>query len=151
MRPILRKLNRLNRIVQLPPTDRRLLMRAAAAVIAARLVLWFLPLSHIRRRARLESPRHRSESPVDVRRVAWAVRATARRIPRATCLTQALALQRLLAREGRASEIRIGVAKGDVRGFESHAWVQCAGHVILGGEPELDRYCVLLTLPGGGI
>ena len=40
----------------------------------------------------------------------------------ATCLCKALALQRLLARNGHHSELRIGVDKVDGQ-FTAHAWL----------------------------
>ena len=46
-----------------------------------------------------------------VNRLTWSVEAAAKRMKSATCLCKALALQRLLARNGHDSELRIGVDK----------------------------------------
>jgi Transglutaminase-like superfamily len=52
---------------------------------------------------------------------------------RSTCLERALALWWLLARQGIATEFRIGVRK-DAEKFAAHAWVERNGAAI--GEPE---------------
>jgi len=67
-------------------------------------------------------------------------------VPAATCLTQSLALQLLLARRGRASSVRIGVASNDTHGFHSHAWVVCGGEILLSDADEIEGYRVITSL-----
>jgi len=69
-------------------------------------------------------------------------------IPGASCLTQALALQRLLARAGRGADLRIGVAKDGASGLASHAWLEREGEILIGDNGELDRYSPMLSLSG---
>jgi len=60
-----------------------------------------------------------------------------------TCLRRSLTLQKLLAGQGVAAALKIGVSKR--AGFlQSHAWIEVEGQVI--GEPEVveERYRVLL-------
>jgi len=125
----------------------RLLLQAAIVVAAARLALWFLPFRWLC--ARVDARRLSSPRPGDVTagRWTWAVQAAARRIPGASCLTQALALQWLLAREGHSTSISVGVAKDGVAGFEAHAWVESGGQILIGGNEPLDRYMPILRLP----
>ena len=126
--------------------ERILLGRALFAVASCRIALYVLPTSPIQRlaaRPELKSPTLAQFSP---ERLAWAVQAAARRVPGATCLTQALALHRLLAKAGHASEIRIGVAKGERGSLESHAWVVCDGRVLVGDGGDLARYEPILSL-----
>ncbi len=68
-------------------------------------------------------------------KVAWSVRAVAGRMPGATCLVQALALQRLLSRAGHVSALEVGVAKSGRR-LEAHAWLRYEGSVLIGGSAE---------------
>ncbi|CDX12929.1 conserved hypothetical protein [Mesorhizobium sp. SOD10] len=70
----------------------------------------------------------------DLRRVAWGVAAAARLVPGATCLTQALAGQYLLARQGNASKISIGIEKGTGSELKAHAWLMSGNHIVLGGS-----------------
>jgi len=70
----------------------------------------------------------------DLRRVAWGVAAAARLIPGASCLTQALAGQYLLARQGNASKIRIGVERDTGAQLKAHAWLVSGNHIVLGGS-----------------
>ncbi len=88
--------------------------------------------------------------PAQLGRVGWAVHAAARRIPGASCLTQACALYYLMTRAGYEPHIRIGVARNAGGGFESHAWLEYRGRVMLGDIGDLDRFAPILTIPALG-
>jgi len=92
-------------------------------------------------------PDEMGEPDVKARREAWecahAVSRAARLVPRASCLTQALALQRLLARRGLESSLFLGVdragkpsrtARPRALRFEAHAWVEWRGRILIGGD-----------------
>lgn len=66
----------------------------------------------------------------------WGVRTMARLVPDATCLTQGLAAQYLLAHEGLETALRIGVCKGEGGKLKAHAWLVYQGSIILGGDTE---------------
>jgi hypothetical protein len=53
-----------------------------------------------------------------------------------TCLERALSLWWLLARQGIATQFRIGVRKNGEK-FTAHAWVECQGVAI--GEPDASH------------
>jgi hypothetical protein len=63
--------------------------------------------------------------------IGWAVPRVARFVPRATCLTQALAAQLLFARAGYAASLRIGVARQG-EAFQAHAWLEDGTVVVFG-------------------
>jgi hypothetical protein len=135
------------RFMALPPEDRRLLVRALAMVLVVRLALWLVPVSRLhprlvtRRVEIAELPREQAE------RLAWAVSAVASRVPSATCLTRALALQGLLSERGSLSRVHVGLfsrGPGDVRG---HAWLEWRGEVLLGGG-EISSFSTVMTLNG---
>ena len=109
------------------------LPRVFLCVLACRIGLSLKPLKTLEwsRRIQLGSP-----SNVPVRRLVWAVTAASRRIPRSTCLVQAVALHYLLTRAGHASSIHIGVKKPDGRNFEAHAWVELDHEILIGGSPS---------------
>ena len=65
-------------------------------------------------------------------------------VPRATCLTQALALQSLLGAAGHASSLRIGVAREDGWCFEAHAWLESGGRILIGAGGT-ERFTALPT------
>jgi len=92
-------------------------------------------------------PDETGEPDAKARREAWecahAVSRAARLVPRASCLTQALALQRLLSRRGLESSLFLGVDRAGqpsetprlrAKGFEAHAWVEWRGRVLIGGD-----------------
>jgi hypothetical protein len=55
------------------------------------------------------------------------------------CLKVSLALWWLLARQGIASDLRVGVRK-DREKFEAHAWVECGGVALNDPEMILPHY-----------
>lgn len=137
----------LQRLAALSVDERWLLLRAAAVVASMRGALWLFPFHWICERARGSGAARRRPEAVPPGRLAWAVQVAARRIPGASCLTQALALQWLLVRTGRAALLRIGVAKDAGRGFESHAWVECEGRALLDDGIVAGRFAPIVALP----
>lgn len=139
-------MNTAGRIWAMPRSDRGLLARALLVVLAFRAALYIAPPSRIRRLAARPVDHSASLAGFSPERLAWAVRAAARVIPAATCLTQALSLYWLLAKGGHPAEVRVGVAKGADGGIDSHAWVVCHGRVLVGGCESLERYVPILSL-----
>lgn len=134
---------------RLSPAQRWLLTKAFVVVGSVRLGLWCLPFRTLRPLLGRVAPSTALPSDGEDRhtsdRVAWAVRAAAHYVPRASCLTQALAAQALLARRGEESELHIGVTRDERRGFTAHAWLETRGRIVIGGE-SLDRYLPLTLL-----
>src|SRR3970282_172740 len=106
-------MRRLKRFVALCPKDRILLLRTLFLVGAIRAGLCLLPFRIVRRLAGNVNKRAAPIFPVE--RYVGAVRAVSRCVPGATCLTQALAAQALLAQSGYNSRIEIGVNKDEHR------------------------------------
>ena len=105
------------------------------------------------RRLLTRSPRARHQaavSPGFMDSVSWAVTAASRRMPGAPmCLSQALAVQVMLARRGFASRLRVGVARGGLGQVEGHAWVEHEGRVLIGGAAmRVDSFTPILALHG---
>ncbi len=66
--------------------------------------------------------------------------AACRIVPFTTCLSRAMAGQRLLTGCGYCSKLHIGVAREKGEKLEAHAWLSLDGRIILGNTPDLDRY-----------
>jgi hypothetical protein len=127
-------------LLSLSGADRRLLFRAMTALVTVRVALSLVPMDRLRRwAADARVPDERQ--PIE--RIAWAVSAASRRVPGATCLVSALALQRLLSRDGHPSVLHIGVAKREQR-FAAHAWVEVEGRTLI-GEVEDNDYARLVA------
>ena len=116
----------------LPAADRRLLLEALATIVRVRMLLRVQPIDRLRAWAQQRKPGN-----VPPGQLAWAVRTAARRVPGATCLVQALALQRLLSQQGHVSELHIGVARHD-QSFEAHAWLTHQGEILIGADRHED-------------
>ena len=71
-----------------------------------------------------------------------AVQITARVIPGASCLTQAIAARAMLTLIGHQSWIRIGVRRDDDGAIMAHAWlVDARNRILIGGtRAELARF-----------
>ena len=123
------------RFTALCSTERRLLLQAVPLVLAVRLLLWILPSPVIIRRVRrLATDARAGDAPsAPIATVVWAVQAASRVIPRASCLTQAVAAQLLLHRSGYDSQLCLGVGGASGR-FSAHAWLERGGRVLIGGE-----------------
>lgn len=117
------------------PDGRLLLAEAFVATVVVRAALSSLPYAAASRVIARAQPLI-GRRPREPRRVAWAVRAAAHRVPGATCLVQALVGQALLARSGRTSAIRFGVRRA-ATGVEAHAWLEHEGGTLVGAD---ERY-----------
>lgn len=124
---------RWRKLRRLSLAQRDLLWGAATRVALARVALWVLPLPQVR--ALVGQVKGRRQPGLAPEHFAWAVRAASRCMPGATCLVQAVALQASLARSGWRSQLMIGVALGQDKEFRSHAWVECAGRIVIGETP----------------
>ena len=124
----------LRRFAALPAGRRRALLQAVAVTAAVRLALLALPFSWVLRFVDRLGARSAGRDSLTVDDLAWSVAAASRRIRGASCLTQALALRTLLGRNGHASQLHIGVARGEGARLSAHAWVESGGRVVIGGE-----------------
>ena len=130
----------LRKLLSLSPTERWLLIctwllpfRTVQAIASSKIVL------DVRSAQTLHCP---------MERVGWAIRVASAYLPFATCLSQALTAQILLRRRGYPAVVRIGVARTHGRRLEAHAWVECAGQIVIGGSAEsLAQYTPLPSFP----
>ncbi len=134
----------LSAFVTLSWKDRVLLMSAGALVSAAGVCLKVLPW-----RAALQAVRTIPLPPrmrFTVARAEWAVGCADRWVPGSTCLSRAIALNRMLSRGGHVSRIHLGVARSPAGRFAAHAWVEHENRPLLNDPAELEGYARLLTL-----
>lgn len=132
-------------------SDFKLFARAYVLVWMIRLALWILPFRTIYNWA-IEFRKGRiGDRPLDaesVYKVVWAVSAAARRVPKASCLTQALATQIMLGRRGHRASLQLGIMKSQAGRFDAHAWVERNGNVLIGLNNAFSRLTRLPTLDG---
>ncbi len=137
----------LRKLFRRPRGERRLLLQVFMLVIGMRLGLDWLPFRHVRALVTFAGrPSRPPGSGPSIERVAAAVTIVSRYVPRATCLTQALAAELLLRRAGYPVYLRLGAARGPDERFEAHAWVECDGRVVIGGA--IERYSPFPRLDG---
>lgn len=68
-------------------------------------------------------------------RIAFAIPRMGARVPwKGTCLVQALAAQRWLARRGVATELVLGARKAGAHGIDAHAWLKAGNRIVVGGD-----------------
>jgi len=119
------------------------LMQALCIVALIRLGLSTLGYNRLRRIV----PVARGAAPPEIlKAVSWAVRRSARLVPGASCLSQALAAQFLLARRGFNSIIKVGVREEGGK-ILAHAWLISEGRVVIGGSgTDLTAYTPIAHL-----
>lgn len=101
-----------------------------AALAGMRLALWMRGYAAIR--AWMPAAPPTPEGHFYARQLARRIERLARAVPAASCLTQALALQWLMARAGHGCVLHVGVRRDAAGRFEAHAWVSCNGRIVLG-------------------
>jgi hypothetical protein len=141
-------MNRWRKFAAATPSDRRLLVEAAAFLLWARVGLALSPLSRVvlrhPTRQRREADRGAAEQ---IPRVGWAVETTARHSPLTlTCVPQALAALWMLQSRGSAARLIYGVASDQHAGFSAHAWVEVNGVSVVGGRAA-SGFTVLTSFP----
>jgi hypothetical protein len=149
-------MGRVGKFLRLSSRDQKLVVSAALSMVRAAIGLRVLGFDRMRQRAQIPSrqsrgwcgpPPRRTVAPPPPERIAWAVRAVGVATPRGSnCLVRALATQAMLARYGYPSELKIGVRKSEDGAFAAHAWLECAGAVII-GDVELDSYTPMRVTP----
>jgi len=125
------------KLAQLEAVDLRLLGHALLTLARVRILLWTRPWQRLC--SSLERPVRAVAVRPDVRRLAWAIHAASRYVPRATCLTRALALQRLLSDFGYEAIVQVGIQHSHGT-FTAHAWTEHAGHPLLDAPADLVHY-----------
>ena len=126
-------------------------LRAYAWVWAARLSLWFLPFQTVykfTKRFRHGRTPPQPLSKQNIYKLTWAVAAAARRVPWATCLTQALAAQIMLGRRGLRTQLQLGIKKSQPGKMDAHAWLERNGEVLIGMIPTFSQLTRLPPLEG---
>ncbi|MEX2534330.1 MAG: lasso peptide biosynthesis B2 protein [Trueperaceae bacterium] len=132
----------------LPHADMRLLFRALTVVLLVRSALWLMTSTRLHSLLMQGTRRTLTLSELRVERMSWAVSAAATLVPGATCLTQALALQRLLHRSGEHSLIQVGFLRKESGEVHGHAWLEWRGQTIIGGRSSAS-FTSLMVLEGG--
>ena len=139
-------MKRIAKFFALTRSDRALLLRTFAPLVAMRLAMWTLPFARVREICDAMSRPMRADpsgAPPSAERIAWAVAALSRVVPRAdNCLVRALTTGIVLKRYGYPSELKIGVMKPVGGRFEAHAWLESDGVVVI-GDFQLDRYAAM--------
>ena len=138
-------MDRVRKFFRRSPAERRLLLAAVAGYVAVSVLLRCMSFARLRRwGARLSTVgvADRADA-VHEPMVIWAVSTAAVLVPiRDNCLAEALTAHWLLAREGQASVVRIGITPAADRPFAAHAWLESHGRAVL-GAPDPSRYVAL--------
>jgi len=144
-------MSKLEKLLALTPMDQRLLAETFVLVALVRLGLSMMTVERLRQRLGKWIALKAANSKAieaEVERTLWAVRTVSRSVPGATCLTQALAAQAMLARIGIETQLRLGVMRNSDSGeFRAHAWVERGpGRIIIGENGSLSDYAAFAPI-----
>jgi hypothetical protein len=135
---------RVRKFLDLGLQERCLLLHTLLLVVSLRAALGLLPFKQVNELLACGATRRQTRCNISKARVISAIRVASAFIPGSTCLTQALAAKYQLERFGLNTQLHFGVAKEKGR-FLAHAWLQCDGEVVIGGEIA-PRFTPLLAL-----
>lgn len=142
-------MSRLKRFARLAPSDRRLFL---ASLVSLALVKFALRVTSMRTvRARVLWVAHafpRTQSPLSLPKLTWAIETASSYVPDATCLPQALVAEGLLVRHGLPARVRLGATREEGRDLTGHAWVESGQVVVVGGPDAGERFTGVVTLEG---
>jgi hypothetical protein len=119
------------RFLGLSLPEKSLLIKALILLYAIRVGLWTLPFCAMNRMTSGFRMQHNHELFAE-NRIIWAVKASSRFVPCATCLTQAMAARMLLSSYGHKADLRIGVLRENGQ-LKAHAWLENENRVLIGG------------------
>jgi len=136
-------MKQLRKFLTLDGDERGLLVKAWLLLGTIRIVLWVFSYDMAQRmlarwatasrRWATPTPQPLGTCPRD--KVIWAIVVASRYLPLTRgCLTRALAAQTLLARRGFPAQVRFGVWCDESNRLQGHAWVECDGARVLGGD-----------------
>jgi hypothetical protein len=111
-------------------------------LVAADLAVRVLPYAKVLRLLDRVPETRRGTAALSPADCAIAMRRAARVYPVARCLARAIAASCMLRRAGRRVVPSLGVGFDQGRHFEAHAWLECDGVMITGGE-EAARFAPL--------
>lgn len=130
----------------LPYRRKKLLVKSLFLVVSVRVALWVMPFERVSSwlgGADLPESKGRPSDWDAIREAAACVRLCSQFVPRATCLTQALATRSLLHSMRLNSSLKIGVDKDANQKFIAHAWIEVEDKIIIGRTPDIRRYSIM--------
>jgi hypothetical protein len=144
-------MKQIRKFLQLSRPDRSLLIQTffmlAIVTSGLRILPWLALQRPLLKLADRNSRFHSSRRP-SVQRISWAIRASWRYIPKATCLPQALVAQFLLISHAYPADLQLGAAKDKNGKLEAHAWVTSDNQIIIGDMRDLERFVQLSPMEG---
>lgn len=143
----------LRKFWSLPPQDRWLTLRISLLLLLMQASLRLFSFGALRRLLERLSRAHPAAKPPPIseaQRLATLITRTGNAlIGKDTCLPQALTGQLMLRNRGYPARLHMGVEKNAEGRLNAHAWVECYGQVVLGGDDtNLKTYVELLDLDG---
>ena len=139
-------MKRLLNLLFLPYKEKKMLGHSLSLIWMIRISLWLFPFKWLDKWLGVLSSNETDNKAVDwivINNIVRSVKVCSRYVPKATCLTQAVATNTLLRQQGQCSQFKIGVAKNQEEKFEAHAWIEVNGKIIIGKMPRHQRFAVL--------
>jgi len=127
---------------KLPAKYKKVAVEAIFWVILIRLLIWIFSFDFVKKKIQKIASHYTptTKHTVSMSRLRLLIMSTARYIPRATCLVQALAGYILFSKYGYTTSIKIGVLNENGE-FEAHAWLENGNSVVLG---ESEKYFITI-------
>ena len=139
----------LRKFIQLGSTEKRLFLQVWRCLWQVRIRLWVCGYKSTRGwLGKKASAGHSvTADQQHAKMIARFVGIAHRFVPKATCLTQAVAGEHLLILSGFKPCLHIGVNKEHDNYFEGHAWIILNGRKLIGGPASIRFKSIYQTFP----
>lgn len=129
--------------IKLPYRDKVLALKSLYWVFMVRIMVWMFSFPVVKSKVQKKASRYDPDvkHPVARAKLRIMIMQSARFVPRATCLIQALAGYIMFSKYGYNTSIKIGVLAENGE-FEAHAWLEQDEKVVL-GESEKEFKTIL--------
>ena len=135
-------IRKLKKFVNLPYTDKKILLHAFWTLIVIKVSLKIMPFQKVWQHYNKQvDPRFQETSDeLMVEKIAQAVDRVADNLPNTLCLPRALAVHKLLFERGYHSELKIGTTRDTNGAFIAHAWIEKDNKIIIGYLDNLPTF-----------
>jgi hypothetical protein len=136
-------------VLRLSGEDWRLLAEASLLLMLASAAIALVPFRRLPDLlgSKTAGPKGESCDSGQLRRLCWAVEASARWLPwRTVCFQKGVALHWMFRRRGLASRLHYGVGRLEENALGAHVWVSHGGSIVMGGEVA-SKFACLATFP----
>ncbi|MBD2387133.1 lasso peptide biosynthesis B2 protein [Cylindrospermum sp. FACHB-282] len=139
-------MNKLSKFLGLDSQKRQLLISTFVLLVLIRLGLFLLSFKTLQQLlSSISKTKPQCQEKHSIDKIVWAVELSSHYTPGVKCLARALTCQVFMNHYGYASNLCIGVAKGEAGELKAHAWLESRGQVVIGNVTDFSNFSQLAS------